>query len=154
MEIIREIKPNEQKPIELFLIADPDIEVIKSYIEKSKCIVLEKDNKVIGSYLLLPTKPHTVELINIAIKESEQWKGYGKKLVMHAVNMAKELGYTTIEVGTGNSSIMQLEFYQRCGFEIVGIDKDYFVRNYKEPIYENGVLCKDMIIMKQHLKEY
>ena len=151
MEIIRELKPNEPKPLELFLIADPDINVIQSYVAKSKCIVLEQNDEIIGTYLLLPTRPHTVELVNIAIKESKQGNGYGKKLVKHAVDTARELGYKIIEVGTGNSSIRQIGFYQKCGFEIIGIDKEYFIKHYKEPIYENGIQCKDMVRMKQEL---
>ncbi len=100
---------------------------------------------------LLPTRPLTVELVNIAIKESKQGKGYGKKLVQHAVYMARELGYKMIEVGTGNSSITQIGLYQKCGFQMIGIDKEYFTRYYKEPIHENGIQCKDMIRMKQDL---
>lgn len=151
MEIIRELKPKEPKPFELFLLADPDLDVIHSYLDHSKCMVLEQNNEIIGTYLLLPTRPHTVELVNIAIKESKQGKGYGKKLVKHAVDKARELGYKIIEVGTGNSSIQQIGLYQKCGFEITGIDKGFFTRHYKDPIYENGIRCKDMVRMKQEL---
>jgi ribosomal protein S18 acetylase RimI-like enzyme len=51
----------------------------------------------------------------------------------------------TLEVGTGNSSIGQLALYQKCGFRITGIDYNYFIRHYDEPIFENGIPCRDMI---------
>ncbi|MNI90995.1 putative N-acetyltransferase YvbK [compost metagenome] len=89
--------------------------------------------------------------MNIAIDESVQGKGYGKKLVRHAIETARVSGYKTIEVGTGNSGIGQLSLYQKCGFRITGVDCDFFIRHYAEPIYENGIQCRDMIRMQQNL---
>lgn len=40
----------------------------------------------------------------------------------------------TIEISTGNSSIDQLRLYQKREFRIVGVDGDFFVRYYDEPI--------------------
>ncbi|MDR7236492.1 GNAT superfamily N-acetyltransferase [Neobacillus drentensis] len=64
-----------------------------------------KYGQIIGSYVLLPTRPETVELVNIAVIEPLHGKGLGKQLVMNAIEVAKSNGYRTIEVGTGNSSI-------------------------------------------------
>lgn len=60
---------------------------------------------MVGVYALLPTRPETVELVNIAVAENHQGGGMGKLLVMNAIKTAKEKEYKTIEVGTGNSSI-------------------------------------------------
>jgi hypothetical protein len=38
--------------------------------------------------------------------------------------------------------------YQKCGFRIVGVDFDFFRRTHPEPIYENGIECRDMIRMR------
>lgn len=151
MRQIRELKPNERLPIEIFLLADPELQVLKSYIERSKCYLLDMDGMIIGGYLLLPTRPMTVELVNVAVIEPMQGKGYGKELVLHAIETARSAGYQTIEVGTGNSGIGQIALYQKCGFRICGIDKDFFVRHYSKPIYENGIQCRDMIRMYQDL---
>ncbi|MDU6249675.1 MAG: GNAT family N-acetyltransferase, partial [Paeniclostridium sordellii] len=78
-------------------------------------------------------------------EESYQGSGIGKKLVASAIDKARELKVKTLEVGTGNSSISQLAFYQKCGFRIVGVDKDFFKKYYKEKIEENGIECIDMI---------
>lgn len=50
-----------------------------------------------------------------------------------------------LELCTGNSSMGQLVLYQKSGFRIVGVNVDYFVRNYKELIFENGIQYRDMI---------
>jgi len=38
-----------------------------------------------------------------------------------------------------------LAFYQRFGFRVDSILKDYFIINYDEPIFENGIQLKDML---------
>ena len=53
-----------------------------------------------------------------------------------------------VEVGTGNSSLDALAFYQRAGFRIVGVIPDFFVDNYPEPIVENGIRCIDMVRLR------
>ncbi|QGQ45538.1 GNAT family N-acetyltransferase [Metabacillus sediminilitoris] len=70
---------------------------------------------------------------------------------MDAIQIARNKGYKTIEIGTGNSSIGQLAFYQKCGFRIIGVDLDFFIRHYPEEIFENGKHCRDMIRLSQDL---
>jgi ribosomal protein S18 acetylase RimI-like enzyme len=151
METIRQIQQNEELPMDLLLLADPNEQIIQSYLPRSKCFVLELKGMVVGIYLLLPTRPLTIELVNIAVDESMQGKGFGKKLVIHAIETARILGYKTIEVGTGNSSLGQIGLYQKCGFRITGIDIDFFVKHYCDPIMENGIQCRDMIRLQQEL---
>ncbi|GMQ30855.1 hypothetical protein [Algoriphagus confluentis] len=43
----------------------------------------------------------------------------------------------------------QLALYQKTGYEIVGIEKDFFIQNYPEPIFENGIPCKHKIILEK-----
>ncbi|MNJ03534.1 putative N-acetyltransferase YvbK [compost metagenome] len=61
------------------------------------------------------------------------------------------MGYQTIEVGTGSTGVAQLALYQKCGFRMTGIDRDFFTRHYAEPIYENGMQLKDMVRLSQDL---
>lgn len=101
--------------------------------------------------MLLPISPDTIELENIAVDDKEQGKGVGKQLVNHPIETVRSQGYHTIEAGTGNSSIGQLAFYQKCGFRITGVDKDFFIKNYDEKITENGIICRDMIRLAMEL---
>lgn len=56
-----------------------------------------------------------------------------------------------MEIGTENSSIKQLELYKKLGFEINSIDNDFFIRNYKEEIFENGIRSVDMIKLRKNI---
>ncbi|MGM0875915.1 MAG: GNAT family N-acetyltransferase [Bacillota bacterium] len=142
---IRKLLSTEKPPMHFLLLADPSRELVEEYINRGECFVAEFEEQIIGVYVLLPTRPGTMELVNIAVAEKQHGKGIGRKLVIHAVQKARAQGYKTIEIGTGNSSIGQLALYQKCGFRINGIDRDFFVRHYKEEIFENGIQCRDMI---------
>lgn len=148
---IRKLKSDELPPTDLLLLADPFKSKVEEYLKRGECHVAEWDGSIVGVYVLLPTRPDTVELVNIAVCEEHQGKGIGKKLVNHAIENATLLGYKTIEVGTGNSGVGQLALYQKCGFRIVGIDRDFFIRHYPEKIFENGIPCRDMVRLSQDL---
>ena len=149
--IVRKLNKDEKPPMQLLLLADPSKVIVEEYIKRGECFVAESDQQIVGVYVLLPTRPETVELVNIGVAEHQQNKGIGKKLVKDAIQTAKSSGYKTIEIGTGNSSIGQLYLYQKCGFRIFGVDIDFFIRNYPEKIYENGIHCRDMVRLSQHL---
>lgn len=150
--MIRKLQPDEAPPMDLLLLADPSRKIIEAYLTRAECFVMENQNQLIGAYILLPTRPETVELVNIAVQENFQNKGIGKQLIRHALERAKEQGFQTLEVGTGNSSIAQLAFYQKCGFRITGVDKDFFIEHYEEELMENGIPCRDMIRLSKSLR--
>jgi GNAT superfamily N-acetyltransferase len=149
--MIRKLEKTEALPMDLLLLADPSEEMVLSYMSRAQCYVMEQDGNGIGVYSLLPTRPETVELVNIAVAESEHNKGFGKALIMHAIETARSQAYKTIELGTGNSSIAQLALYQKCGFRMTHIDRDFFLRHYYEPIFENGIQCVDMVRLSREL---
>ncbi|WP_341459914.1 GNAT family N-acetyltransferase [Clostridium baratii] len=96
-------------------------------------------------YVLIKTQPFTFEIVNISVLENFKGNGIGKKLLMHAINLAKNENAHVLEIGTGNSSINQLAFYQKCGFRITNVYRDFFKVHYDEPIIENVIKCLDMI---------
>lgn len=138
-------------PYELLYLADPSKESINDYISRGDLYVAYIENEVVGAYVILKTRSLTAEIMNISVKEAYQQKGIGKVLIEHAISTSKNLNIKTLEVGTGNSSIYQLAFYQKCGFRIVGVDKDFFKKHYNENIVENGIECVDMIRMSMDL---
>ncbi|OKP92968.1 acetyltransferase [Paenibacillus sp. P32E] len=146
MEIkIRPLNSSEEIPFDLLLLADPSKEIVKEYLGRGQCLVALINEEIIGVLVLIRTRPETIEIVNIAVQEDYQGIGIGKKLIVYSIDKAREEKAKTIEIGTGNSSVHQLMLYQRCGFRITGIDRDFFVRHYKEEIYENGIQCRDMI---------
>ncbi|MFJ5964541.1 GNAT family N-acetyltransferase [Bacillus sp. NPDC093026] len=132
-------------PMDLLLLADPSQERVFAYVQSGSCYVAIHEQDIIGVYVLSPTSKDIVEIMNIAVKEAWQGRGIGKQLVNHAISEVKKTGAQSIEIGTGNSSIAQLAIYQKCGFRMTSIERDFFLKHYDEPIYENGIRCLDMI---------
>jgi len=144
-------KVKDHYPMELLLLADPSKKLVNAYLQKGDCYVMEEDNRVVGVYVLLPINEQSVEIINVAVDEAYQGKGLGKALIIDAIERARDLGYQSVEIGTGNSSIGQLALYQKCGFRISDVRKDFFTLHYEEKIIENGIPCVDMIRLKKEL---
>lgn len=143
--VIEEITFTNQKILELLLLADPSKKNIDEYTARGKMFVAYHSEEIVGVYVLIKTRPGTMEIVNIAIDEEYQGKGFGRRLLKDAILKATEHGAKVLEIGTGNSSLGQLGLYQKMGFRITGVDQDYFLKHYDQPIYENGIRCIDMI---------
>lgn len=152
MEVfIRELEEGCAAPYDLLLLADPSREHVDDYLNRGMCCIATVCDEVIGAFVLIHTRPSTMEIVNIAVREDFQGKGIGKMLIRTAIERAKENRAKTVEIGTGNSSIHQLALYQKCGFRMTSIDRDFFVRHYDEEIYENGIRCRDMVRLSLEL---
>lgn len=136
---------------DLLLLADPSKAMVEEYLSEGRIYSAAWDDVIVGVFVLLPIEDGLWELKNIAVSEEWQGKGVGKALLQSAITAARDLGAELLEVGTGNSSIGQLAYYQKAGFRMDRIAKNYFTLNYDEPIYENGIQCKDMVFLKMSL---
>lgn len=140
---IQEAEP-ARAPLELLLEADPSLERVRSYLRGAKCLIATIQSAVIGVCVLSPTSSDRFELMNIAVVDRYRGKGIGTKLLLRAIDVARAAGATLIAVGTGTFGY-QLVFYQRLGFRVVAVERDFFLRNYDEPVFENGIQHKDML---------
>ncbi|MCM3744898.1 GNAT family N-acetyltransferase [Sporosarcina luteola] len=148
---IRKLQHHEIPPYDLLLLADPSYELVEAYIADGECYVYEENDDIIGVFVIVPLSEVTVEIKNIAVSENRRGQGIGKKLLQEAIKVAKSSSYEEIEIGTGNSSIGQLALYQKCGFRISDVIKDFFVLHYDEVIMENGIQCVDMIRLRMKI---
>jgi GNAT superfamily N-acetyltransferase len=90
------------------------------------------------------------EMVELAILPQRQGEGLGKKFVAWLVAEAQRRGKTEIIVGTSSTSAANLIFYQKCGFRVDHVRQDYFWY-YDEPLYENGLPVRDMIVFRRDL---
>jgi ribosomal protein S18 acetylase RimI-like enzyme len=141
--LIQEV-PVADAPIELLLLADPSEEKIRSYLSGSKCFVASCGVAVVGACVVQSRGAETYELMSIAVSTGRQKAGYGTALLQWVIEFYRRKGARQLEVGTGTFGY-QLAFYQRHGFRVTGIDHDFFVKNYPEPIFEDGIQLFDML---------
>jgi ribosomal protein S18 acetylase RimI-like enzyme len=141
--LIEEIPPSEA-PMDLLLLADPSVEKINGYLPGSRCFVAYFQGALAGVCVVKPLASHVYELMSIAVAPSDQKHGIGTQLLKYIIAAVGNSGAERLEVGTGTFGY-QLAFYQRHGFRVTGVDRDFFLRNYAEPIFEAGIQLKDML---------
>lgn len=138
-------------PYHLLELADPSREMIDSYVYDGRCFVLTLEGKSVGVLVLFALDSTCLEIKNIAIDPRHQGKGLGSALLRHAESVASGAGYQRLRIGTGNSSLDQLGFYQRFGFEMDHVIANFFTEHYPEEIVENGIVCKHLIVLEKRL---
>jgi ribosomal protein S18 acetylase RimI-like enzyme len=150
---VRLIKGHEEIPYDLLLDADPSMEVVLTYLGESEVYIALLKNQIIGTFVLYPVDPETLEIKNIAVRESFQGKGVGTLLLERAANIAALKGAAKMIIATSNASIGPLYLYQKAGFNMESLKKDYIIENYPEPLFDNGIECRHMIVLSKHLKK-
>jgi len=139
----------KQKFMPLLLLADESEEKIGEYLGKGDLFYLvDSSSETVGVIVLLALDEVTVEIKNVAISPEHRGKGLGKLLVTRALQIYREKGIKRFIVGTANSSINNLAFYQKLGFRMFAIKKDFFL-DYPSEIWENGIRAVDLIMLEK-----
>ncbi|OUM94598.1 MAG: hypothetical protein A9Z00_10465 [Thermobacillus sp. ZCTH02-B1] len=139
----------KQRFVPLLLLADESEEMIRKYLGKGDLYYLvDASSETVGVIVMLAWNDGTVEMKNVAITPEHRGKGLGKLLVTKAMQIYREKGFKRFIVGTANSSIGNLAFYQKLGFRMFAIRKDFFL-DYPSEIWENGIRAMDMIMLEK-----
>lgn len=100
----------------------------------AKYFVLTEDEEVLA-YLGIRTVLDEIHVMNIAVKPCHRGKGYSTLLMEELMKFAIEGNFYSISLEVRESNIKALNLYNKCGFENVGVRKDY----YDKP-KENAIL--------------
>jgi ribosomal protein S18 acetylase RimI-like enzyme len=147
----KKLGKNEPIPYDLLLLADPSRDLIDDYLKRSDVFAAIHNGEILGVLVLFPLTDEIAEIKNLAVKPEYQGRGIGSYLIENAVLIAASNKQKSICIGTANSSSAQLSLYQKLGFEITEIKRDFFINNYPEPIYENGIQAKHMLVLTRQL---
>ncbi len=135
---------SSQIPLDLLLEADPSEASISSYLSDSWCFAALDNGCVLAACIVKPQTNSLAEIFNVSVYPKLQGQGVGSELLKSVLSQLSSKGISRVELGTGTFGY-QLTYYQRLGFRVDSIVKDYFLLNYPEPIYENGIQHKDML---------
>ncbi|OQO70254.1 GNAT family N-acetyltransferase [Enterococcus villorum] len=136
-------------PWSLLLDADPDKEKVQQYIDSGSGFVWQRDNAILGVIIFVVRKTE-FEIMNVAVTSKEQNKGIGYNLLIYTLQELQKIKTTQqkIIVRTGSITSNALHLYRKVGFKETIIERDYFIKNYPEPIYENGKLLRDQVTLE------
>lgn len=147
------LQKDDLLPFDLLLMADETEAAIRKYIFQSVVyLVTDKiSHEKVAIVALFKIDDTTLEIKNIAIAEKLRGKGIGSWLISNIKQIATLQHYKSLIVGTPDCAFQQINFYQKAGFTPFMLKKNFFIDNYEEPIYENGTLLKDMLMLKMVL---
>jgi GNAT superfamily N-acetyltransferase len=94
------------------------------------------------------------ELMELAVVEERRGQGIGRQIVAWLLDEARRRGKRRVLVGTTNAALGNIGFYQRCGFRMHEVRRDYFgyyERHGGGPKYENGIQVRDMLVFRYDL---
>jgi len=89
--------------------------------------------------------------VGIAVAPDLRGRGYGKQIMRFFLEELRRRGGHALLVGTANAALDNIAFYQKCGFRMVEIRRDYFAY-IQPPVAENGIILRDMIVLRYDLE--
>jgi len=122
---------------------------VRAYLHDGDLFAITENEDLVG-VLLAIRADDTVEIKNLAVVPARRGAGIGRAAIEALAERASSEGVTRLIVGTANSSLDNLRFYQRCGFRFAGVRRGFF-DSYPEPIVESGVRARDLVILDRHL---
>ncbi len=126
--------------------ADEDDERIRMSVAAYTGYLASSGGKPVGAAVMRWEAAES-ELIYIGVDSRERGRGYGKAIVAALLDEAGQRQVKAVLVGTANAGLENIAFYQKCGFRMDSIRKDYF-DYFAEPVYENGIRIQDMLMLR------
>jgi ribosomal protein S18 acetylase RimI-like enzyme len=100
---------------------------------------------LVGAALVRTGPPGPDEIVYLAVAREHRRRGYGRR-ILDGLRRAHPGG---LLVGTANSSLDNIAFYQRCGFRMLEVRRDHFAY-IDPPVTEHGIPMRDMIVFSAH----
>ena len=131
--------------------AEEDDQRIKSAINDPTCCTYAAlvDDRPVGAAVVRWSAPEPSEILYLAVTAADRGKGYGRQIIA-AVQAELPSHGRILVVGTANSALDNIAFYQKCGFRMYAVKPDYFAYIHP-PIRENGIPMRDMIVFSYDL---
>ena len=145
---IKIVKDNKKDFLDLLLLADEQESMIDKYLDRGTLFVLYDDG-LKSICIVTDEGDSSCEIQNLATYEQFQGRGYGRYIVKHVCEYYKNQ-CSTMLVGTGDVP-WAVSFYEGCGFVFSHRLKDYFIKHYDNPMFEEGIQLKDKVYFKMEL---
>ena len=138
----------------LILLADESPAAVAEYLPRAEvyAMVVAASRDPVGELALTDEGVGTWEIKNIAVAPAWQGRGIGGAAIAEACALARARGARRMLVGTADCALRERAFYQRAGFHVDHVVRDFFTPpRYPKPIVEDGVRAVDMVVLSQDL---
>ena len=147
--MIRVIYEGKKEYLPLLLLADEQEDMIDRYLDRGTMYILEEGGEALAECVVTEEDDGILEIQNLAVSETHQGKGYGRRLIEHMAELYAD-SFRILQVGTGDSPAT-VPFYEKCGFVRHHVIPGFFTDKYDHPIIDGGVLLKDMVVLRKNM---
>jgi len=133
----------------LFAEADDSETQIASYRDLGEILIAQEAGQIVGLVQIVPTdEPGCAEIKSIAVVEGKRSQGIGTALLRGALDYCRSQDVRLVSLATAAASVQALQFYQRHGFRLRRIIRDFYSpeRGYR-PLLVNGIPLLDEVIL-------
>jgi ribosomal protein S18 acetylase RimI-like enzyme len=145
------VPPETEALLPILQDADEDVGRIRTLLNDGKhtSYAVCDGEKLIGAATLCWTEDDS-EIEYIAVASGLRGRGYGKAIITALLEEAQQRRVCSLLVGTANSSLDTIAFYQKCGFRMDSVRHDFF-SYVQPPLIENGIPMRDMLMLRYDL---
>ena len=108
------------------------------------------NTEIVGAVVVRWGGESEIELL--AVDAARRGQGIGRAIVAEVLKEARRRGVKRLLVGTGNFSLDNIAFYQKCGFRMSHVRRGYF-DSIDPPEFWQGIKLRDMIVFDYALAE-
>ena len=126
------------EPTRRAMLADPNLTSYTAY----------HNSEIAGAAVVRWGGESEIELL--AVDAARRGQGIGRAIVAALLEEAQRRGVQRLLVGTGNFSLDNIAFYQKCGFRMSHIRRGYY-DTVEPPEFWQGVKLRDMIVFDYEL---
>lgn len=157
---LQTITNQKKRYLPLLLDADPEEAMIDRYLEQGELFCYGDKAHPLCLAVVCPYTPPDgsisiaagpyYELKNLVTHPEHRRQGLGSAMLT-SLCIRYAAPQAVIFVGTSQKGV---SFYQRNGFRPSHIVHDFFLSQYRQPIYEDGQLCTDMYYLYRLLADF
>jgi len=126
--------------------AEEDDERIRAALREPTCQAYAGmlDDEPVGAAVVHWADREPSEILYLAVAAARRGTGIGRQIVAAVQDELPAHGRALL-VGTANCALDNIAFYQKCGFRMHSVKRDYF--DYiQPPLREHGIVMRDMIV--------
>ena len=155
MPLVTELIPNHKTGFLLPVLSDAEEgeERIRATLLDPTCTAYASwlDGQLAGAAVVRWEEVEPSEIVYIAVTADLRGRGYGKQIMHFLLEELRRRGGHALLVGTANAALENIAFYQKCGFRMFEIRRDYFAY-IQPPIAEHGIVLRDMLVLRYDLE--
>ncbi|MBA2393961.1 MAG: GNAT family N-acetyltransferase [Ktedonobacteraceae bacterium] len=136
----------------VLLEADEGEERIRTVLLDPTCTAYAAwlDDQLAGAAVVRWETNDASEIIYIEVAAALRGQGYGKQIIQKLQSELPERGGRVLLVGTANAALENIAFYQKCGFRMYEIKRDFFAY-IQPPVFGHGIQLRDMLVLRYEL---